>query len=83
MFARQTDASKIAFWHAVKFLQAQGIELIDCQLPSAHMTSLGAKSMSRSEFLALVGRLTSAAGEPGSFTRRFAEMFAPEAETDS
>ena len=75
MFARETDASKVAFWHATRFLEAQGIEIIDCQLPSAHMASLGAKSMPRPEFLSLIERLTNPVGSPGSYTQAFAGMF--------
>jgi leucyl/phenylalanyl-tRNA--protein transferase len=72
MFAAATDASKVAFWHAVRFLKAEGIELIDCQLPSAHLSTLGAISMPRHEFLDQVLRLTAAPGVPGSWSGTFA-----------
>jgi leucyl/phenylalanyl-tRNA--protein transferase len=72
MFARRTDASKLAFWHAVEFLSRQGFELIDCQLPSSHLTRLGARSLPRSEFLALLGQLTEPAGQPGPWIEAFA-----------
>jgi leucyl/phenylalanyl-tRNA--protein transferase len=51
MFARRTDASKIAFVNAVRFLLDAGFELIDCQIPSAHLTRLGATPLPREEFL--------------------------------
>lgn len=76
MFARVTDASKVAFWHAIRFLSACGIELIDCQLPSGHLTSLGATSLPRKEFLALLARLTEPAGTPGSYSENFANWLA-------
>jgi leucyl/phenylalanyl-tRNA--protein transferase len=67
MFARQTDASKVAFWHALKFLAERGVELIDCQLPSAHLSRLGAKSIPRTEFLDRLKHLTESPGSPGSY----------------
>jgi leucyl/phenylalanyl-tRNA--protein transferase len=72
MFATQSDASKVAFWHAVQFLSAEGFKLIDCQLPSAHLTRLGARNLPRSEFVALLARLTEPPGVPRRWTRAFA-----------
>jgi leucyl/phenylalanyl-tRNA--protein transferase len=50
MFSRVTDASKIAFVYLVKHLQAKGFSLIDCQVSSAHLESLGAIDIPRTEF---------------------------------
>lgn len=52
MFARATDASKVALVWLLRQLQAWGFQLIDCQLPSAHLSSLGAEEIRRHEFLA-------------------------------
>ena len=71
MFARQTDASKIALTYAHAFLLERNYGLIDCQLPSAHLSRLGASSLPRTEFLALLGKLTDPVGEPGSWDREF------------
>lgn len=46
MFSRAADASKVAL-HALCQL---GFELVDCQLPTAHLSSLGARLMERGEF---------------------------------
>jgi leucyl/phenylalanyl-tRNA--protein transferase len=54
MFARATDASKVALVRAVGFLRSAGIELIDCQVASAHTESLGATEIPRARFLELV-----------------------------
>ena len=54
MFARQTDASKIALAALVAFARAQNLAWIDCQQNTQHLASLGAKEMPRSEFLELV-----------------------------
>ncbi len=51
MFARVTDASKIALAHLVRFLQKNGVSMIDCQQETAHLASLGAAPISRKEFI--------------------------------
>lgn len=50
MFSRVPDASKIAFAHLVKQLQCQEFGLIDCQVKTSHLASLGAREISRQEF---------------------------------
>jgi len=72
MFARESDASKVAFWHAVRFLAGRGVELIDCQLPSAHLSRLGATSLPRREFLQRLRTLTGADSSRGPWTAEFA-----------
>lgn len=72
MFATATDASKVAFTYAINFLQHRGIELIDCQLPSAHLTSLGATSIPRAVFLAKLAILTKSGASSGSYGQTFA-----------
>ena len=57
MFARQTDASKVAFAALVRQLERWGFELIDCQMATSHLASLGAREIARDEFLARVSRL--------------------------
>jgi len=50
MFSRVSDASKIAFVHLVTQLQRWGFEMIDCQMKTEHLASLGAREISRKEF---------------------------------
>lgn len=50
MFHRVTDASKIAFVHLVRRLQQQGVGMIDCQMHTSHLASLGAREIPRHEF---------------------------------
>ena len=50
MFARRTDASKIALAALVCFARAHGIRLIDCQQNTGHLASLGAREIPRSVF---------------------------------
>ncbi|HUG59925.1 MAG TPA: leucyl/phenylalanyl-tRNA--protein transferase [Candidimonas sp.] len=56
MFSRASDASKLALAYLVKFLQAQGIQHIDCQQQTGHLASLGAQPMSRSDFMNVLER---------------------------
>jgi leucyl/phenylalanyl-tRNA--protein transferase len=57
MFARRTDASKIAVVRLAGQLDRWGFPLIDCQLETEHLASLGAETMPRREFVAEVRRL--------------------------
>ncbi|OGI43872.1 MAG: leucyl/phenylalanyl-tRNA--protein transferase [Candidatus Muproteobacteria bacterium RBG_16_64_11] len=62
MFSRATDASKVAFVHLVRQLEAWGYALVDCQVASAHLFSLGAEEIPRTDFLA---QLAAALARPG------------------
>lgn len=52
MFARVTDASKVAFVAMVRQLLRWNIELIDCQVYTDHLASFGARPVPRTKFLA-------------------------------
>ena len=51
MFAQERDASKAAYAILVKHLKAWGYDFIDCQVPTEHLKSLGAKEVAREYFL--------------------------------
>jgi len=51
MFSHATDASKVALVHLVRQLERWDFRLIDCQLPSQHLSSLGAEEIRRRDFL--------------------------------
>jgi leucyl/phenylalanyl-tRNA--protein transferase len=51
MFHRATDASKIAMVALVQHARRAGVTLIDAQVPSAHVTSMGAVTVPRAEYL--------------------------------
>jgi leucyl/phenylalanyl-tRNA---protein transferase len=57
MFARRSDASKVALVHLVRHLQALQFGLIDCQMYTSHLVSLGAREMPRREFCAQLTNL--------------------------
>jgi leucyl/phenylalanyl-tRNA---protein transferase len=57
MFSRRTDASKVALATLVAQLREWAFELIDCQMSTTHLASLGAREIPRSEFISHVQRL--------------------------
>ena len=64
MFSLQTDASKIAIAHLASFLESQGFDMVDCQMRTAHLASLGAREIPREEFIARLEALVTDA-HPG------------------
>ena len=61
MFARRSDASKAALFYLCAHMRRHALPLIDCQVESAHLASLGAKPMARAAF---VERSTRLCGQP-------------------
>jgi leucyl/phenylalanyl-tRNA--protein transferase len=57
MFTRVTDASKIAFAHLVWQLARWRFGMIDCQMKTAHLASLGAREIPRADFLKRLNEL--------------------------
>ncbi len=51
MFQTKSDASKTALVYLAQYALENGYELIDCQVPSEHLKSMGAIEMERDEFL--------------------------------
>lgn len=54
MFSKVSNASKFAFIHWVRQLQQEGVILIDCQVYTEHLESLGATMIPRKEFISLL-----------------------------
>jgi len=50
MFARATDASKVALVHLVALLRERGVLVIDCQQETRHLASFGARPIARNAF---------------------------------
>lgn len=55
MFATESNASKFAFINYVQLLEQEGIRLIDCQVHTEHLESLGAEMIPRKEFIKMIG----------------------------
>lgn len=66
MFHYRTNASKIAFVHLAQFLRRQGGSMMDCQMHTGHLASLGAREIPRDEFVA---RIESLLNQPHRFDR--------------
>lgn len=56
MFSNRPNASKAAMIFLMQELRARDFLVMDCQLPSAHLASMGAREIPRREFLALVSQ---------------------------
>jgi leucyl/phenylalanyl-tRNA---protein transferase len=56
MWSRERDASKVALARLVEECRVRNIEVIDCQIASSHLASLGAREVTRGEFAALLRR---------------------------
>jgi leucyl/phenylalanyl-tRNA---protein transferase len=77
MFSHETDASKVAFAHFVWQLQRWGYELIDCQVRTNHLQSLGAVEIPRQEYRALLDRLCKVPGHAGAWQFDTEEILRP------
>lgn len=64
MFSRERDASKVALAHLAALCPHNAISLIDCQMPSAHLASLGARAISRAQFRELLQRWSGPEPQP-------------------
>lgn len=62
MFSRESDASKVALAFLARQLGRWGYEMIDCQMSTAHLASLGAREIPRREFLVRLDVLTARPG---------------------
>ena len=54
MFSRQSNTSKFALYALSQILQARGFELIDCQVLTRHLWTLGARLLPRAEFATIL-----------------------------
>ena len=54
MFAKVTDASKVAFYHLCQQAEKNGIKLIDCQVYNDHLASLGAHEITREDYFKIL-----------------------------
>ncbi|MFI4937969.1 MAG: leucyl/phenylalanyl-tRNA--protein transferase [Candidatus Berkiellales bacterium] len=68
MFSREKNASKLALVYLVFQLKRWGFELIDCQIPSLHLTTLGVTELSRTLFLQKIEANNLLANAPGKWT---------------
>ena len=65
MFSRVTDASKLALVHLARQLERWQFGMIDCQMHTPHLASLGARAIPRADFMRRLQELVNYRHEPG------------------
>ena len=80
MFTRVRDASKMAMVSLVRRLQRHGYGMIDCQMHTGHLASLGARAIPRSEFSLRLRELVDYGMSPNKWSPNKWNM--PEADND-
>ena len=68
MFSEMKDASKVALVKLVGYLIENGYQLIDCQVPTEHLISMGAKEVSREEFQVMFKKALKVSMKPGKWS---------------
>lgn len=71
MFSRSSGGSKVALLALARVLHGWGWPLLDAQVRSAHLATLGARTMPREKFVAVVRELATLPGRPGAWTASF------------
>ena len=69
MFSFERDASKIALVALIQLLRNQDFGLIDCQMHTSHLASLGARDIPRQQFSGLLRKLVDSPCTPGSWAQ--------------
>ncbi len=68
MFTLKKDASKVAMEGLVRKLMERGLPLIDCQMTTPHLVSLGAREIPRSEFVKMLKQTLDDPVPPGRWS---------------
>lgn len=72
MFSRETDASKVALAHLARILERLGFAVIDCQMTTPHLLSMGAREIRRSAFASGLDQWTRHGQAPGRWGQELA-----------
>lgn len=67
MFSRRSDASKVALVHLAYYLESRAFRVIDCQMNTPHLASLGAREIPRNAFVAGLREWTQRGDPPGKW----------------
>ncbi|MFH1813791.1 MAG: leucyl/phenylalanyl-tRNA--protein transferase [Pseudomonadota bacterium] len=65
MFSTERDASKIALVHLARYLETRGFGLIDCQMNTGHLGSMGGREIPRREFCRVMAQCIADGPKPG------------------
>ncbi|MDR1423845.1 MAG: leucyl/phenylalanyl-tRNA--protein transferase [Azoarcus sp.] len=77
MFSAQTDASKVALVHLAWLLDAKNFAVIDCQMSTRHLLSMGAREIARAEFCAGLEKWTRMGDAHGHWPAALTQDFFP------
>lgn len=75
MFSRAADASKIALVHLARYLERLGFAVIDCQMKTAHLASLGAREIRRCDLVRGLETWTTEGPGPGKWPQDDAKIY--------
>ena len=75
MFHREANTSKLAMYALVQHMKQHNMAFIDCQLPTEHLTSLGAISLSRDQFIARLHEHNATLDEDGRLSSIYRERW--------
>lgn len=67
MFYRVSNASKLALVHLIQHLEKQGFGMMDCQMKTSHLASLGAREIYRADFSRRLAELVNCSQTPGKW----------------
>lgn len=68
MFSHVTDSSKVALAHLCRYLDVREFGIIDCQMETAHLKSMGARPIPRNDYLMRLGALIGRNDRPGPWS---------------
>ncbi len=74
MFHQVPDASKVALAWLCRAMAAQGGSVIDCQVETDHLLSMGAATIPRQDFVALVQQLAAPSVDPFQWDQMFVDL---------
>lgn len=77
MFSRENDASKAALVYLARYLERNGFAMIDCQMTTPHLLSLGAQQIPRSEFCAKLEQWVHQGSAPAVWSVESSALFQP------
>ncbi|MBU2977060.1 leucyl/phenylalanyl-tRNA--protein transferase [Alteromonas sp. C1M14] len=75
MFHLAPNTSKLAMFALVQHMKRHGLAFIDCQLPTEHLSSLGAKSLARDEFIPRLHQHNVTLAEDGKLSARYQQCW--------
>ncbi|WP_334062353.1 leucyl/phenylalanyl-tRNA--protein transferase [Alteromonas genovensis] len=77
MFHKKSNASKLAMVALVEHMRSQQMAFIDCQLPTDHLASLGASTVSRKDFIKTLRENNQTVNSQGELSSEYAQRWRP------